>query len=536
MGIVLVLGVGMFFLWRGSFSKEILKLEILGPSAAKAGEEVTYTVVYKNNGNFTLQSPKLLFQLPENSLTEDGKALLSKNLGDIYPGSQQNATFTVRLLGKEGELKVARAELSYGLENLSARYESDTTFTTQLESVPMTLAFDMPSRAEKGKALGFNINYFSNIDYPLENLSIKLDPIQGFTIASATPASLDNVEWKLPTIGKGNGGRISIQGTVAGDVGDVIHVVARLGMWVDGVFVAIKDATQDVQTIQPMLSISQQINGSGNYVASPGEILHYTIFLRNVGTTAFENVFTTITFTGDAFDLSTLSSPVGQVQQTSGLVLFDPNQVFQLQHLAPNQEASVDILVKLKDVFARPSQGNAVINTMVNAFGVTQQFSTNVSARMNLSQKVFYATQMGLDNFGPVPPKVGQETTYAIVWQVSSDINPVSNAKVKAVLPSWVSLNDAITPESEASHFSFDNQSREIVWLAGNLVPGGSKSLVFQVTVIPQAFQTGTHAQVISSATGSGDDQVTGAKVRGSAVSVTTALPDDKANGGVVGR
>jgi len=51
-------------------------------------------------------------------------------------------------------------------------------------------------------------------------------------------------------------------------------------MWQNGNFIVIKQATQDVQVIQPLLFISQQVNGSGSYVASPGETLHYQIFLE----------------------------------------------------------------------------------------------------------------------------------------------------------------------------------------------------------------------------------------------------------------
>jgi len=50
---LVVLGaVGFWFYRAGVFSKEILKLEILGPDTAKVGDEIEYTIKYKNNGNF----------------------------------------------------------------------------------------------------------------------------------------------------------------------------------------------------------------------------------------------------------------------------------------------------------------------------------------------------------------------------------------------------------------------------------------------------------------------------------------------------
>ena len=184
--VMLAVGLVIFLLYRSSmFSKGILRLEILGPEMAKIGDEIEYVVRYKNNGNFTLEKPKLIFYMPENSLTEDGKTIINQDLKDIYPGGEEIVKIKTRLLGKEGDLKTAKASLSYTPKNLTVKYESDTTFTTKIDSVPVTLDFDLPSKAEKGKSLQYSINYFSNVDYPLENLSLKISFASGFDFSSS---------------------------------------------------------------------------------------------------------------------------------------------------------------------------------------------------------------------------------------------------------------------------------------------------------------------------------------------------------------
>ena len=50
--ILVVIGfIGFFYYRETIFSKEILKLEILSNDNAKMGDEIEYTVKYKNNGN-----------------------------------------------------------------------------------------------------------------------------------------------------------------------------------------------------------------------------------------------------------------------------------------------------------------------------------------------------------------------------------------------------------------------------------------------------------------------------------------------------
>ena len=152
--IIIVVVFGGFLYYReGMFSKEILKLEILGPDTAKIGDEIEYTVQYKNNGNFVLEQPKLTFILPDNSLTEDGKTILTQNLNDIYPGAQESVKFKARLLGKDGDLKTAKASLSYVPKNITAPFESNTTFITKIDSTPITLDFDLPTKAEQKFAI-----------------------------------------------------------------------------------------------------------------------------------------------------------------------------------------------------------------------------------------------------------------------------------------------------------------------------------------------------------------------------------------------
>lgn len=401
----ILIGLTIFWYYRETiFSKEILKLEILGEDNAKIGEEITYTVKYKNNGNFVLENPKIVFELPDNSLTEDNKLRFSNEVKDIYPGQEESLQFKGRLLGKEGDVKVAHVSLSYNPHNLSARYESTTTFSTKIESVPITLTYDSLTKIEKGKELRYSLNYFSNVDYPLENLSIKIDPIKGFAITSSDPASLDHTEWKLKTLMKGQGGRIKISGTATTDAESQLHFVSKIGMWQNGTFVVIKEASQDIEAIQ--------------------------------------------------------------------------------------------------------------------------------TAKLELTQKAYYSTQKELENSGPIPPQVGQSTNYAVRWQVKNYFKDIKNVKVKAILPQNVSLEDAISPEDQAPHFSYDSGSREIVWLIGDLSSDASAEIIFQIALVPNPSQRGRLADLVGQATVFGEDQSLNTVIQSTASAVTSNLPNDLTNTG----
>jgi len=538
--VLIIIGFFAFLYYRNTiFSKEVLRLEILGAESAKLGEEIQYTIKYKNNGNFVLEKPKLIFEMPENSLTEDDKTRIEKELKDIYPGDEETISYKVRLLGKEGDLKEAKAYLSYKPKNLTARYEADTTFTTKIENVPITLEFDIPSKVEKGKEAAYALNYFSNVDYPLEDISIKIDAVSGFDIQWSNPTSLDKSEWKIPTLNKAQGGRISVKGRVNAEAGSRLTFGASIGVWRNGQYIVIKQATKEIEVISPLLFISQQINGSANYVASPGDALHYEIFFRNIGTTAFENLFMMVRIDGSAFDLSTLEADGGQARPNDNLIVWDSKQVPQLIRLDPQEESKVEFDIKLKPDWSpsESEQNSAVLKTKVDISGISQEFETKINSKLEVLQKAYYSNQQGISNSGPIPPTVGKTTTYTIVWQIKNYANNLKNVKVKAVLPQGVGLTGKISPESQAGSFSMDGSSREVVWSIGNVsagagVSGVGPTLAFQVSVNPVSSQRGSTVSLIGKATVTGEDQFTDAIAQSSSSSLNTNLPDDGENSG----
>ncbi|MDO8559135.1 MAG: hypothetical protein Q7R84_02280, partial [bacterium] len=177
--IILSVLAGFFGFWyyqRNIYSKDILKLEILGSDEIDAAEEIEFVVSYKNNGNIRLEEPRLIFEYPEYSIVAEGKNLRQEIImEDIYPGQSDTVYFKGRLLGKEGDVKKARAWLSYKPKNLKARYESETSHAIKIKSVPLTLEFDLPSKIESGGDLNFRLNYFSNANYPLSDLGVKIE-------------------------------------------------------------------------------------------------------------------------------------------------------------------------------------------------------------------------------------------------------------------------------------------------------------------------------------------------------------------------
>jgi len=531
-------GLVGFWNWqRNIYSKEILKLEILGKEEVAVAEEFEYIVKYKNNGTVRLEEPRLTFEYPKYSILEEGKSLRqelgAKELGEaIYPGEEKTFHFKVRLLGKEGETRIAKAWLSYRPKNLKARYESATTFTTQIKSVPLTFEFDLPSKIESGKDLKFRLNYYSNIDYPLLNLRLVAEYPPGFEFLESAPPSLEKVEWELPLLNRAEGGRIEISGKIRGEVREQKMFKAKLGIWQEGEFIVLREILKGVEIIQPALWVFQQINGSSKYTANPGDLLHYEIFFKNVGGETLLDLSLVTTLIGDIFDFQTLKAPEGEFSLGDNSIVWEWRRVRALQFLEPGEEGKVEFWVKIKKDWPIPSlAGKTEIKNRIYLSQVKEEFSNKVNSKLEIFQKGYFESEVW-ENFGPIPPKVGEGTTYTIIWQAKNYYNEVKDVKVKAALPPNVKLTGKIFPEEEMEKFAFDSQSREIVWNIGNLKVGQgvlnpAPNISFQIEFIPEEIQRGSIPNLISEAKVTGEDSWTGMTLEAISAAINTTLPDD---------
>ena len=534
--IILTLGLGVVGYWyyqKNLYSKDILRLEILGPETAEMGEDVEYIVKYKNNGNVRLEDAKLIFEYPEYSLVGQEESLrVEKDLDDIYPGEEKSFQFSARLLGKEKEIKTANAFLFYHPKDLKAQYESKTSLITKIDFVPLTFEFDLSSKVSSQKEISFAINYFSNIDYPLSDLRIKIEYPSGFEFSESQPQSLEKIEWEIGSLSKAEGGRIKIKGKLKGEVGEQKTFQATLGVWKEGEFILLKEAIKSVEIIEPSLYITQEINGSSKYIANPGDSLHYEIFFKNIGEDAFEKLFLVVKLEGDAFDLESLKTSQGEYKAGDNSIVWDWREVSNLRFLDAQEEGVIEFWVDLKDDWSisGPQDKNSFLKNTIILSQTKEEFKTKISSKIDISQKGYFQEEF-FGNSGPLPPQVGEPTTYTILWQVKNYYNDLENVKVKAVLPQEVKLTGEIFPKE--AKLSFDFKSRELVWDIGDFEAGRGvlnegAIIAFQVEFIPSSSQKGQTPFLIRDARIICEDQWTEEILESKDDSVDTTLPDDE--------
>jgi hypothetical protein len=537
--ITLALGiVGYWYYQKNTYSKEVLQLEILSSDTADLGEEVEYIIKYKNNGNVRLEDLRLTFEYPEYSILREENKNLRFELdqdelgGPLYPLEERTLTLKARLLGEEGEAKVAKAWLSYKPKNLNASYESATTFTTIIDKASLSFDFDLPSKVEPDKEMRFRMRYSSNVDYPLSDLRVEIDYPSGFEFVSSRPKDLEEREWDIGVLNTGDRGEIEVTGILRGDVNDNKIFNARLGSWQDGEYVILKEIKTGVEIVKPEIFITQEINGNYEYVASPGELLHYEIFFKNLSNDSLSDLFLVVDLNGEAYDLETIKTFTGDHNSGEDSIIFDWRKNPDLRFLDSQEEGKVEFWIDLKEDwgYSGNEDKNPMLVNEVKLSQASERFETKINSNLSIDQKGYFEDEV-FGNSGRIPPKVGENTTYTIIWHAKNYYNEVGNVKVRAKLGEEVKLTGNVFPDDQKDNFSYDSDSKEIVWDLGDLEPGTGVSeplsIAFQVSLRPNGDQRGDPVVLVEEVKIAGEDQWTEQAAEGTDEALDTTLPDD---------
>ncbi len=538
---LVILGGAIYFWWnQNSFSKGDVILEILAPDSLEFGKEFEYLVKVKNLSNFELEDVNLRFEYPE-SFDFPSEVNISRKIEVIYPKQELTFTFPAIALGELGSKHQALVWLSFRPKGLKSLFTLESSKISLIESLPFNLEIDLPSKVSIGNQVSFNINYFSNADYLLDDVRIQIEYPANFELIAIKPASLDKSEWKVGPLSKAEGGRINIVGIFRGRSGEKRVVKARAIFWKGDKAIELKRVSKITELSSPEIFIFQEINGNPKYIAEPGDLLHYKIKFKNIGRSALKDLFLIVKLEGEAFDFNTLKSEKGRFKLGDNTLIFDSRDLPQLAYLEPQEEGEVEFWIELKDKWEMksPQDKDHFVKNEVIVSHSREEFITKIGAKVEFQQKGFYQDEV-FGNQGPIPPKVGVPTTYTIIWQIKTLFSDLKDVKVRAKLPPFVEFTGKTFPQKV--NIVFDSESKELIWDVGK-VPAGTGyfenlkplSLAFQVKLLPTKDLDGKIAPLILSTSLEGEDTWTGKRVEVKLGSLDTSLqgsenlPEEKA-------
>lgn len=546
-----------------SFNEANTIIRVDGPKEAEIGDEAVFSIYYKNGNRVNLKDAVITLKYPENGFSDikdiSGFGTIKKQsivweIGEIAGGFEGTIKFSAKIIGLNANLLTAA--MDYQSENFNSDFSAKNEYTFSIKSPKISLDLFAPKELVSGQEIKYVLAYTNSTPVNFDGVRIKFNYPAGFVFSGSNPKSGDaNDIWEIQNLTKSSSGQIEINGVLGGGSAEVkITGVVIEQKDSEGNFVFNNEISAQTNIISSPFSVTQTINGKEIYAASADEILNYTVRFRNLAQTPQNNLIVSVVLKGDSADFSTLAAENAAVDKSARTIIWDKKSKSELSSLAPDKEAEVNFSLKLKNqlpVSDSAGTGFLIEDTVIlkdgnifNADGanktiISSAFEAKVNSFAALFTRGYFNDDGRLAAAGPIPPKVGETTTYNIHWQILNTNNKIKNVKVAGVLPENVRWAGNIFPLEEK--IFYDINSRTITWEAGALEPGVGtlsplREVLFQVSVNPTVQDIGKYLVLVDKNVLTATDDFTLSEISASSEGITTRLPDDLSIGAEQGK
>ncbi|MBI2068780.1 MAG: hypothetical protein HYT67_01605 [Candidatus Yanofskybacteria bacterium] len=515
--LLLIVSFVSFWFGRPSFSEAGVVLKLDGPSQVSVGDEVTYKLTIGNDSRVDLNEIRIKFSYPDDSVViKDGSVVsdLSQKfeIDKLSPGQKNEMEFKAFLVGDRGNIKTTKAELNFKAGDLRTQFEKETSISTTITSLPVSLTLVAPPNAAPGQAVNYILDYRNESGSDIADLLFEFDYPDGFAFQKGIPSpSRGNSSWTVPVLKKNAGGRINIQGALTGREGEAKKISVVLKRKIADRYVNYEKAEVATDVANPLLGVDMLVNDSTAYSAFPGDDLNYTVKYSNASNFNLIGLNLVVKLDGQMYDLSSLDTKGGYYDSSNGTILWNASTVPDFANLPTNKKGEVLFRIKLKnEVFSGISGSNnlfvqttATLSTPNVPSGVG---GDEISAQNSLTTKIttqptfrqlIYHNDPAFSSSGPLPPEVGKDTSFTIHWQLTNPGNDMNSVRLTGVLPPGVTWENATGVTVGQPEVTFNPDTSEVVWNLGVLprgigVVGDKYEASFRVRIKPSSNQKGT--------------------------------------------
>lgn len=525
-----------------------VSLEVSNVGWVHQGQPFSLLISYSNNSDKILSGAKISLLIPEGVSFAGASAdqrVLEQDLGDIGPGIVSTTPpFNLVVTSGSQTIKHVEARLTYSLQNKA--FNASAAYDVSVGQPAVQLSFSTPDKVYAGENFNLAVNYQNTTDKDLSNLQLALSYPNGFQVASTSIAANGNSTWNISSLPKNGSGTLVIAGSLPMNGQQSFAFGSTMNETVQGAAINLGTQTTTVALSEAPLALSIQANNDPNYVTKAGDSVQYVLTYKNNSSVPLQNVNIAANLIGELFDFGTITSD-GTFNSLKNTVTWDPSNKPELALVAPGQEGTMQVAVRLKTGFPirRVSDKNYYVRirgtisspTVPPDITASQTLSmtsldTKVAGQLSFrTTGLFYDAPSGILNSGPYPPRANKPTRYTIHWILTNYSTDVSNITVTASLQSGTTFTGTAKSNTDSVPV-YNADSHQVQWTL-KLLPATKGVLskpaeaIFQVENTPATTQAGQNVPLVGQSTLTGTDMFTGQTISMTAQGVDTSLPDD---------
>ncbi len=538
-----------FFFGGNEVSSENIDLEITGPISIGSGEKLTLLVKAKNRNRVGLEVADLLLEFPQGTRSAENSSLelprYRESLGDLSSGKEVERPVSAVLFGEERAALDIAVTLEYRVTGSSAVFFKKTVYPVTISSAPVTLRVERPEEVASGDKITLTLSVTSNSKETAKGVLLKAEYPPGFIFSSSdpNPALLNNV-FRLGDLPSGSNKTVRIRGSLSGEDGQERSFRFDLGLGRTdndrAIGTPLASLIETIPLRKSLLGLALSINGGGPEGSSEsGGPVRLEILVSNNLPTPVRNISAKLNFSGSALDKSSVAPSVGFYDSGANIVTWSQGTGAPITELSPGESATFAVTFSAlgRGAISSLVRPEILFSSSVSGIKVAEgeeSLSATASGRVRVTSDVGFDAKIlarsgALKNSGPLPPKVGLETTYTVVLSATNGSNDLTSTKITAILPAHVSFKGETSP---GESIFFDSNSRILTWDAGTIAAGAgisraNREAYFKVGFIPNANQEGQVPNLVENIQLNGTDSFTGSVVKITEPALTTRLAGD---------
>lgn len=551
-----VAGISSLFLYFGGnqISNDNIQLAIQGPSAVGGGETTSLQISVTNQNSVDIESVTLILKYPNGtqSIGDTPRNLYEEriSLEDIAPGEVRNIPVQVALFGEENAEKQIEATMEYRINGSNGVFYKDADpLVFRVNSSPLVLRVENIKKVASGQLVDVTLTAVSNASTPLRNILITASYPNGFTFESSKPDPVygQNV-WRIDELLPEGSVTIKLKGIVTGLTEETFRINFDAGPADSNnqylVSSKLTEANADFEIERPFIQVEVAINrdSDGEVIIPEGEKAEVEVKITNTLDETVYDMTMEVVPKGNALNENSIDSSSGFYDSNKGTVRWEVSNNASFERVLPGDSRSLEFTVNpganrttssfdiVVNVYARRVGESSAAETLIGSSQVEAKYSSSIALGSQAGRNV---GRFG--DSGPIPPKVGEITTYTITLVAEAGANDMTNAVVETSLPVYVNWLEQYDVDGE---ISYNSVSKRLQWVIGDISSGDKKEFNFQVSIQPSVSQIGEAPILLNVQKMRANDRFTNTLLQDSASPVTTELstemgfPED--NGEVV--
>lgn len=540
------IGYGAYNLYfQQTTDNKAVELNIFGKENVFAGEEFYYEVEYKNLSGVPLNKIEIKLAYPENFIFLESDPAPSQGndfwqFGFLESHRSGKIRIKGKLFGEKDKDNILSGSMIYIPANFSSEFRKDGTFRNKITETGIDILVDYEAGVLINEENKIIVRYKAKDENYLNNFRISIEQPENMEFIRSKEESVMLGTWNISEVSKEEKDQ-EISFKVKEKIDSRQELILKFECDAGGQkYFIIKEEKIVFEVIKNDLNLNLIINGMrSDQGVNLGETLNYSIVYNNKGEAEMKDVVIMAVMQGDLLDWKSLKDKnKGKVGDNS--IIWTKEEIEGLGLIKTDEEGTINFSINLKQIneinvdkqsiFEIKNYAQFSIENIEKKNSEDMKSNTivnKINSDLNLDEQVRY---FSADNIpvgsGPLPPKVGNKTSYKVFWVLTNNLHELNNVKLSVKLPDYIKWDEK--NRSTVGTVQYDPGEHKVMWDIGRLPISVYKAEAeWSISLTPTENDVDKIVVLVSGTTVDAMDSATGFMISKTTKAKTTKLEDD---------